>query len=362
MYDSWKTRIWLYIKGKENGDMLIDLIENGSFQFKKEITIPGINGALDEKRAQTLEDLSPKEKTRLSCDIKATNIILLALPVDIYTLINHYQTAKKYGIGYAKLINDMNIIHMTISKIQVNTKFVNHLQPEWSRYPGQLALVSNTYNLPPSYNSQRSQYVPPIDYHSNQPYQSYQPNTPLPQQQIIHSPLQQSYEPHVVPQHSHVPSTQLDSRFILPSFLLIDDPITSLDKAIMFKDDSLMVMRLRLERVKLQEKGLLTLLERVVMYEDQQDFLLIDWKKWKTVMIFSYKQHKIFKANHVDAYDLDCDDEATTSAIFMASLSPAGSHNGDTVSLTYNSDILYEVPHYDTYHENDELNSVVQET
>ncbi|GKD36277.1 hypothetical protein Tco_1251786 [Tanacetum coccineum] len=100
----------------------------------------------------------------------------------------------------------------------------------------------------------------------------------------------------------------------------------------------------------------------VVMYEDQQDFLLIDWKKWKTVMIFSYKQHKTFKANHVDAYDLDCDDEATTSAIFMASLSPAGSHNGDTVSLTYNSDILYEVPHYDTYHENDELNSVVQET
>ncbi|GKB57018.1 hypothetical protein Tco_0913204 [Tanacetum coccineum] len=46
----------------------------------------------------------------------------------------------------------------------------------------------------------------------------------------------------------------------------------------------------------------------------------------------------------------------------MASLSPAGSINGDTVGPTYDLDILSEVPHYDTYHENDMLNSVVQET
>ncbi|GKF56353.1 hypothetical protein Tco_0166693, partial [Tanacetum coccineum] len=45
MYDSWKTRIWLYIKGKENGDMLIDSIENGPFQFKEEITIPATDSA-----------------------------------------------------------------------------------------------------------------------------------------------------------------------------------------------------------------------------------------------------------------------------------------------------------------------------
>ncbi|GKB82658.1 hypothetical protein Tco_0949553, partial [Tanacetum coccineum] len=69
-----------------------------------------------------------------------------------------------------------------------------------------------------------------------------------------------------------------------------------------------------------------------------------------------------FKAGHVDAYDSDCDDEAIANAIFMASLSPAGSLNGDTVAPTYDSDILSEVPHYDTYHENDVLNSVVQET
>ncbi|GJX78305.1 hypothetical protein Tco_0325116 [Tanacetum coccineum] len=42
--------------------------------------------------------------------------------------------------------------------------------------------------------------------------------------------------------------------------------------------------------------------------------------------------------------------------------SPAGSINGDIVASTYDSDILSEVPHYDTYHETDVLNSDVQET
>ncbi|GJU09781.1 hypothetical protein Tco_1132177 [Tanacetum coccineum] len=69
-----------------------------------------------------------------------------------------------------------------------------------------------------------------------------------------------------------------------------------------------------------------------------------------------------FKADHVDAYDSDCDDQATTNAIFMASLSSAGSLNDDTVTPTYDSNTLSEVPHYDTYHDDDMLNSVVQET
>ncbi|GKA39800.1 hypothetical protein Tco_0732351 [Tanacetum coccineum] len=95
MYDSWKTRIWIYMKGKENGEISINSIEKGPFQLKKKITIPGIDGAPDQKREQTVEDLSPKEKIRYDCDIKATNILLLGLPVDIYTLINHYQTTKE---------------------------------------------------------------------------------------------------------------------------------------------------------------------------------------------------------------------------------------------------------------------------
>ncbi|GJS59848.1 hypothetical protein Tco_0654632 [Tanacetum coccineum] len=77
--------------GKENGEMLINSIQKGSFQLAAEITVLGVNGAPDEKRAQIVDDLSPKEKLRYDSDIKAVNILLLGLPVDIYTLINHYQ-------------------------------------------------------------------------------------------------------------------------------------------------------------------------------------------------------------------------------------------------------------------------------
>nr|GEY07417.1 hypothetical protein [Tanacetum cinerariifolium] len=68
-----------------------------------------------------------------------------------------------------------------------------------------------------------------------------------------------------------------------------------------------------------------------------------------------------FKADHVDAYDLDYDDEATTNAIFMENFSPVGPINDETVEPHYDSGILYVVPHYDTYHEFDVLNYDIQE-
>ncbi|GJW28890.1 hypothetical protein Tco_0045765 [Tanacetum coccineum] len=68
-----------------------------------------------------------------------------------------------------------------------------------------------------------------------------------------------------------------------------------------------------------------------------------------------------FKPEHVDAYDLDYDNEAIANAIFMENLSPVGSINGDTVEPCYDSDILSEVPYYDNYQESDMFNSNVQD-
>ncbi|GJZ95676.1 integrase, catalytic region, zinc finger, CCHC-type containing protein [Tanacetum coccineum] len=96
---------------------------------------------------------------------------LEGLPKDIYSLINHYTDAKDiwdnvkmllegskltkedresqlyddfehfcqnkgetihdYYVRFAKLINDMRNIKMTMSKIQLNSKFVNNMLPEW---------------------------------------------------------------------------------------------------------------------------------------------------------------------------------------------------------------------------------------
>nr|GEV87908.1 integrase, catalytic region, zinc finger, CCHC-type, peptidase aspartic, catalytic [Tanacetum cinerariifolium] len=45
----------------------------------------------------------------------------------------------------------------------------------------------------------------------------------------------------------------------------------------------------------------------------------------------------------------------------MVNLSPVGSLNDDMVEPRYDSDTLSVVPHYDTYHDSDVLNSNIQE-
>ncbi|GKG28553.1 hypothetical protein Tco_0406880, partial [Tanacetum coccineum] len=46
------------------------------------------------ERARVFTDLSAEEKERYKAYIRATNILLQGIPIDIYTLINHYTDAK----------------------------------------------------------------------------------------------------------------------------------------------------------------------------------------------------------------------------------------------------------------------------
>ncbi|GJT51696.1 hypothetical protein Tco_0977853 [Tanacetum coccineum] len=411
IYDSWKTRIILYIRGKENGEMLKDSIDNGPYQFKSEIPIKDTDGITEILRPQRLEDLEGQDKLRYDSDIKAVIIFLLGLPVDIYTLINHYQNAKEiwdrvkelmegtemtkqeresmlynkfdkftfepgesihsYYMRYTKLTNDMKMIPMTMSPMQINTKFVNQLQTEWSRFvttakqardlhsvtfdqlyaflkhnekdalevtemrqqfSEPLALLVKTYNPPPSYRSPQTQYhAQPTKVY--QPYQHYQSST-LITQQLIQSPPLQSYAPIVVQQP---PTYQPDTGIAIPTFLSSDDPIESLNKAMIFLSHMAKQYTMR-KRVKDSE-----CLEEIDDCEDLQ-----------------LQATANFKVDHIDAYDSDCDDEATTNIIFMENLSPVGSLNDDMVEPHYDSNMISKVPHYDTYHDSDMLNSNIQ--
>ncbi|GKE55521.1 hypothetical protein Tco_1494706, partial [Tanacetum coccineum] len=128
----------------------------------------GNEGALHlgPERARVYSDLSPEDKDRYNVDIWATNILLQGLLKDIYTLINLYtdekdiwdnvkmllegseltkedresqlyddfkhfhqnkgETIHDYYVQFAKLINDMQNIKMTMSRMQLNSKFVNN--------------------------------------------------------------------------------------------------------------------------------------------------------------------------------------------------------------------------------------------
>nr|GEY49009.1 hypothetical protein [Tanacetum cinerariifolium] len=164
------------------------------------------------------------------------------------------------------------------------------------------------------------------------------------------SPPLQSYEPTVVQQP---PTYQPDTVLAIPTFLLSDDLIESLNKAmiflslVIFKVDSLKVIRAMLEIIKLRSMGINTVgnteanqLRVIRCYNCNGEAKSLE-------EINDYKDLQLqattnFKADQVDAYDLDCDDKATTNAIFKENLSPVGSLNDETVEPRYDSGILFE--------------------
>ncbi|GJY02766.1 hypothetical protein Tco_0360918 [Tanacetum coccineum] len=143
-FESWQQRIRVYCMGKDNGENIIKSIDEGPFQmgkFKETLAEGALH--LGPKRDRVFADLTPDEKDRYKADIRATDILLQGLPKDIYTLINHYTTAKEIwdnvkmlleGFEFTKLINDMRNIKMTMPKMQLNSKFVNNMLPEWGRF------------------------------------------------------------------------------------------------------------------------------------------------------------------------------------------------------------------------------------
>ncbi|GJS26951.1 hypothetical protein Tco_0487571 [Tanacetum coccineum] len=177
-FASWQQRIRLYCRGKENGVNILKSIDEGPFQMGtfRETLAEGNEGALHlgPERARVYSHLSPEDKDRFNADIRATNILLQGLPKDIYTLINYYTDAKDiwdnvkmllegseltkedresqlyddfehfrqnkgetihdYYVQFAKLIKDMQNIKMTMSRMQLNSKFVNNMLPEWGRF------------------------------------------------------------------------------------------------------------------------------------------------------------------------------------------------------------------------------------
>ncbi|GJY37486.1 integrase, catalytic region, zinc finger, CCHC-type containing protein [Tanacetum coccineum] len=79
LYDSWKSRMELYMQNREHGRMILELVEHG----------PLIWPTIEENgvtRTKKYEELSTTEKIQADYDLKATNIILQGLPSDVYSL------------------------------------------------------------------------------------------------------------------------------------------------------------------------------------------------------------------------------------------------------------------------------------
>ncbi|GKC38561.1 hypothetical protein Tco_1280034 [Tanacetum coccineum] len=122
MYNSWQSRMFLDIKGKKNGRMMLESIKNGPLVYP---TIEE-NGQIHNKK---YAELSKQEQLQDDCDVQETNIVLQGLPPDVYSLVNHCQSAKEIWDRVKLLIQ--------------HEGYANEVRMLRERYLDPLALVAN---------------------------------------------------------------------------------------------------------------------------------------------------------------------------------------------------------------------------
>ncbi|GKD11947.1 hypothetical protein Tco_1196354, partial [Tanacetum coccineum] len=172
LYDSWKSRMELYMQNRDHRRMILESVEHGLLIWP---TVEE-NGVL---RTKKYTELSAAEKIQADCDMKATNIILLGTSLTkhereckMYDAFDKFTHIKResldiYYLRFTQLINDMNIYKMKMDQFQVNTKFLNSLPSEWSKFMTDVKLVKDLHT---SNFDQLHAYLKQYELHANEVY------------------------------------------------------------------------------------------------------------------------------------------------------------------------------------------------
>ncbi|GJW92391.1 hypothetical protein Tco_0169944 [Tanacetum coccineum] len=148
MYNSWQSRMLLYTKGKKNGRMMLESIEIGPLVYPTIVE----NGLLPDVCSLVNHFQSAKDIwDRVKLLMQGTELSYQERECKLYNEFDKFSSIKseslhEYYLCFAQLINDMHTIGMTMQQVQVNTKFLNALQPEWSKFVTNVKLEKNMYN------------------------------------------------------------------------------------------------------------------------------------------------------------------------------------------------------------------------
>ncbi|GJU15490.1 hypothetical protein Tco_1143456 [Tanacetum coccineum] len=155
MYDSWKCIMELYMMNRQHGRMILESVENGLLIWP----LIEENGVIRPKKYY---ELSATEAIQADCDIKATNIILQGLPPEVYALVSNHKVAKELWEIIQLLMQGTSL---TKQERKLNTKFLNTLPPEWSKFVTDVKLVRDlhTTNI-----DQLHAYLGQHEFHSNE--------------------------------------------------------------------------------------------------------------------------------------------------------------------------------------------------
>ncbi|GJR49594.1 retrovirus-related pol polyprotein from transposon TNT 1-94 [Tanacetum coccineum] len=419
-FASWQQRIRLYCRGKENGVNILKSIDEGPFQMGtfRETLAEGNEGALHlgPERPRVYSDLSPEDKDRYNADIRATNILLQGLPKDIYSLINHYTDAKDIWDNVKMLLEGSELTKKDRESqlMQLNSKFVNNMLPEWGRF---VTAVKLNRGLRDSNYDQLYAYLKQHKAHANENKMLLNRFT-----QHIVDPL--TLMSNVAPQqYNSQSSTNPSSTYVPPHFAdnsQLDSGLSPMDNLIENLTNTLALLTQSYKTYLPQTNNQLitssnprnqdTVQDGRVVIQNVQgrqnrgqgnnargagttgyggaqnrvgnanpgqatqllflasghDNVVDEDVDEQLVQDLTLNVDNVFQADDYDAFDSDVDEAPTAQTMFMANLSSADPVY-DEAGPSYDSDILSEVHDHDQYqdavcehHEEHEMHDDVQ--
>ncbi|GJU40206.1 hypothetical protein Tco_1193163 [Tanacetum coccineum] len=150
-FESWQQRIRLYCLGKDNGENIMKSIKEGPFHMGtvSDVITGGTEGAVQQGDHYTdAKDIWENVKMIL----EGSELTKDDRESQLYDEFEHFrqikgETIQGYYVRFTKLINDMRNIKMTMPRMQLNSKFVNNMLPEWSRFITEVKLNRDTLAL-----------------------------------------------------------------------------------------------------------------------------------------------------------------------------------------------------------------------
>ncbi|GKB58421.1 hypothetical protein Tco_0914607 [Tanacetum coccineum] len=194
MYDSWKSRMELYMMNRQHGQMILESVENGSLIWP----LIEENGVTRPKKYYDRQGTLGKNSTS-----NARNFIdETERECKLYDEFDKFaykkgESLRDFYLRFSLLLNDMNIYNMKLEQFQVNTKFLNTLPPEWSKFVTYVKLVRDlhTTNI-----DQLHAYLGQHEFHANEVCLMHERNSDLFALVVTHRMTQSSYQTH---QNSH---------------------------------------------------------------------------------------------------------------------------------------------------------------
>ncbi|GKC55833.1 hypothetical protein Tco_1083431 [Tanacetum coccineum] len=147
LYDSWKSRMELYMMNRPHGRMILASVEKDPLVWPT-IIVDGLPTEIYALVSQHPVANDIWEKIRLL--MQGTSLTKQKRECKLYDEFDKFTYKKgeslhEYYLRFTLLFNDMNIYKMPLEQFQVNTKFLNTLPAEWSKFVTDVKLVKDLH-------------------------------------------------------------------------------------------------------------------------------------------------------------------------------------------------------------------------